>query len=102
MACALALILMLRGRVSERWWIFFGICAGLGLLNKPSMTFFLIALGLGLLCTSSRHILFSRWAALGIALMLLTALPNVLWQMHNHWPTLEFLRNGAQGNKNIV
>jgi hypothetical protein len=102
MACTLALILMLRGRWSERWWIFFGACAGLGLLNKPSMTFFLIALGLGLLCTSSRRILFSRWAALGIALMMLIALPNVLWQIHNHWPTLEFLRNGAQGNKNIV
>jgi Dolichyl-phosphate-mannose-protein mannosyltransferase len=102
MACTLALILMLRGRCSERWWIFFGICGGIGLLNKPSMRFFLIALGLGLLCTSSRRILFSRWAALGIALMVLIALPNVLWQIHNHWPTLEFLRNGAQGNKNIV
>ena len=97
MACALALILMLRGRWNERsGWIFFGISAGVGLLNKPSMTFFLIALALGLLCTSSRRILFTRWAALGIALMVLIALPNVLWQIHNHWPTLEFLRNGAR------
>jgi hypothetical protein len=102
MACALALILMLRGRWSERAWIFFGICAGIGLLNKPSMTFFLIALGLGLLCTSARRILFTRWAALGIALMVLVALPNVLWQAHNHWPTLEFLRNGAKHGKNIL
>jgi hypothetical protein len=102
MACALALILMLRGRWSERWWIFFGICAGIGLLNKPSMTFFLIALGLGLLCTSARRILFTRWAAFGIALMALIALPNLLWQVHNHWPTLEFLRNGAKEHKNIV
>src|SRR5580700_3819981 len=102
MACALALILMLRGRWSQRWWIFFGVSAGIGLLNKPSMAFFLVALGLGLLCTSSRRILFTRWAALGIALMVLIALPNVLWQMHNHWPTLEFLHNGARGNKNIV
>jgi len=103
MACVLAAILMLRGRWSERnGWIFFGICAGIGLLNKPSMTFFLIAVGLGLLCTSSRRMLFSRWAALGIALMIVIALPNVLWQIHNHWPTLEFLRNGARDHKNIA
>jgi 4-amino-4-deoxy-L-arabinose transferase-like glycosyltransferase len=102
MGCTLALILMLRGRWTERWWIFFGICAGIGLLNKPSMTFFLIALGLGLLCTSQRRVLFTRWAALGIALMVLIALPNVLWQMHNHWPTLEFLRNGVKERKNVV
>jgi len=102
MSCALAVILILTGRWSERWWIFFGIGAGIGLLNKPSMTFFLVALGLGLLSTSSRRILFTRWAALGIALMVLIALPNVLWQMHNHWPTLEFLHNGQVRHKNII
>jgi len=102
MACALTIILILRGRFSERWWIFFGVSAGLGLLNKPSMTFFLVALGLGLLCTSARRVLFTRWTALGIALMVLIALPNVLWQVHNHWPTLEFLHNGAARGKNIV
>jgi len=102
MSCAVALILMLTARWSERWWIFFSISAGIGLLNKPSMTFFLIALGLGLLCTSARRILFTRWAALGIVLLILIALPNVIWQMHNHWPTLEFLHNGAVHGKNIV
>jgi hypothetical protein len=102
MSCALTLILIQTSRWSERWWIFFGISAGIGLLNKPSMTFFLIALGLGLLCTSARRILFTRWAALGIVLMFLVALPNVLWQVHNHWPTLEFLRNGIARHKNTV
>jgi len=102
MACTLIVILMLRGRLSERWWIFFGICAGIGLLNKPSMTFFLVAVGVGLLCTAQRRILFSRWTALGIVLMFFIALPNVLWQMHNHWPTLEFLRNGVKQHKNVI
>ena len=32
-------------------WIVFGVAAGLGLLNKPSMTFFLLALLAALLCT---------------------------------------------------
>ena len=101
-ACLLAIILIQRGHSPRRWWIFFGISAGIGLLNKPSMTFFLVALGLGLLCTPQRKLLFTRWAALGIALLLLIALPNVLWQIHNHWPTLEFLRNGVKEHKNVT
>jgi hypothetical protein len=102
MLCALALLLILRGYSERLWWIVFGVSAGIGLLNKPSMTFFLVALGVGLLCTRARHILWSRFAVLGIALLFLIALPNVLWQIHNHWPTLEFLRNGRDGGKNAV
>jgi hypothetical protein len=102
MTCTLALILILRGASPARWWTIFGISAGIGLLNKPSMTFFLIAVGLGLLCTPQRRVLFTRWAALGIALMFVIALPNVLWQIHNHWPTLEFLQNGRAAGKNTV
>jgi hypothetical protein len=102
MLCALALCLLLRGGSQRLWWVVFGLSAGLGLLNKPSMTFFLIALGLGLLCTEARRVLWSRWALIGIALMFALALPNVVWQIHNHWPTLEFLRNGRDGGKNTV
>ncbi len=85
-----------------RLWILFGISAGLGLLNKPSMTFFLIALGVGLLLTPQRRILFTRWSALAIALLTLIALPNLLWQIHHGWPTLEFLRNGRLEHKNVI
>ncbi len=102
MTCVLALLLMLRGGSQRRWWLVFGISAGVGLLNKPSMTFFLAAAGLGLLVTEQRRVLLSRWAAAGIALMILIALPNVIWQIHNHWPTLEFLRNGQTGHKTVV
>ncbi|MHB1700301.1 MAG: ArnT family glycosyltransferase [Acidobacteriaceae bacterium] len=102
MTCVLALILLQQGRSPVRWWIIFGAAAGVGLLNKPSMAFFLIAICLGLLCTSQRRLLFTRWAALGVALLLAIALPNVLWQIHNHWPTLEFLRNGQTHHKNVV
>ncbi|HEX2917406.1 MAG TPA: glycosyltransferase family 39 protein, partial [Edaphobacter sp.] len=102
MTCLLALILLLRGNRARACWITFGLSAGVGLLNKPSMTFFLLALLIGLLMTPERRILFSRWSALGIALLLLIALPNLLWQIANHWPTLEFLHNGRVGHKNIA
>ena len=102
MACVLALVLMLRGYSQRTWWIVFGLAAGVGLLNKPSMAFFLVTVGLGLLFTKQRRLLFSRWATLGIALLIVIPLPHVLWQIHNHWPTLEFLRNGETHHKNIV
>ena len=100
MTCLLALILILNGG-SERLWLLFGVSAGLGLLNKPSMTFFLIALLVSLLVTPQRKLLASRWAVAGVALLVLIALPNLLWQVHHHWPTLEFLHNGQVQNKNI-
>ncbi len=102
MTCVLTLLLLMRGGSERLWWPVFGVAAGVGLLNKPSMTFFLLAVGLGLLLTSKRRVLFSRWTIFGVALLLLIPLPNLLWQVHNHWPTLEFLRNGAREHKNIV
>jgi hypothetical protein len=109
MTCLLALILMVRAKTNSgtnsggigKLWLLFGLSAGLGLLNKPSMTFFLVALLFALLLTPQRRLLASKWALAGIALMILIALPNLLWEVHNHWPTLEFLHNGQVRNKNI-
>jgi hypothetical protein len=39
---------------------------------------------------------------LAIVLMAAIVSPHVLWQIHNHWPTLEFLHNGQVRHKNIV
>jgi hypothetical protein len=108
MLCLLALILIQRSNPgilrggSDRLWLLFGVSAGVGLLNKPSMTFFLVALLLAMLVTPQRRLFASRWAPVGIALMIAIALPNLLWQVHNHWPTLEFLRNGQIGHKTIL
>ena len=101
MTCVLALVMMERGG-GARWWLAFGVAAGLGLLNKPSMTFFLVALLVALLVTPQRRLLGTPWMLAGVGLMLLIVLPNLLWQVHNHWPTLEFLHNGRVENKNRV
>jgi hypothetical protein len=100
MPCILAIILILRGSSPRLWWTVFGVSAGLGLLNKPSMTFFLIALALALLLTPQRKVLFTRYTAWGIVLLVLIALPNLFWQMHHHWATLEFLHDGRVAGKN--
>src|SRR6201988_988835 len=94
MLCALALILLIDGAPQPFWWTIFGLSAGIGLLNQPSILFFLIAAGIGLLLTQQRVILFPRWAAIGIAFIIVIPLPYGFWQIHNHWPTLEFFHNG--------
>lgn len=65
------------------------------------MTFFLLALVIGLLLTPQRRLLANRWFPAAIALTILLALPNLLWQIHHHWPTWEFLHNGQVENKNV-
>jgi hypothetical protein len=102
MICVLAVILMVRGWSQRTWWMVFGVAAGVGLLNKPSMAFFLVTLGLGLWLTKERWVLFSRWTLAGIALIVAIVSPHLGWQIHNHWPTLEFLHNGQIHHKNIV
>ncbi|MHB1023810.1 MAG: ArnT family glycosyltransferase [Acidobacteriaceae bacterium] len=101
MGCLLVVIQIAKG-ASPHWWLLFGTLAGIGLLNKPSMTFFLIALLAGLLLTPQRRLLWNRWVLAGVALIVLLALPNLLWQIHLHWPTWEFLRNGQIENKNVT
>ena len=105
--CVFALLQIMRAAVGNRdsmrnWWIVFGVSAGLGLENKHTMTFFLIALLAGLLLSAQRKVLFTRQAALGVALVLLLAAPNLLWQVHNHWPMLEFIQNGIKQHKNVA
>lgn len=99
-----ALLVVLRladGTASPRAWLLFGLLAGLGIENKDSTVFFLVALLLGLILSPQRRILFSRWCAAGVGVLLLVALPNFLWQWVHHFPTYELLRNIAHSDKNI-
>ncbi len=100
MGCLLAVLWMVRGG-SPRWWIAFGISAGLGVLNKPDIAFFLVALLVALLLTPQRKILWSRWTLAGVALIFLIALPYLLWEIHHQYPTLVWLNNVAHSNKNV-
>lgn len=101
MGCMLAVILMARG-ASPRWWIAFGILGGLGILNKPSIVYFLAALMVGLLVTPQRRLLWSRWTLVAVGLIVLISLPYALWQIHHNWPTLEWLNNVQRSGKNVA
>lgn len=101
MGALFVLLRLAEGSAGPHAWLLFGLLAGLGIENKHSMVFFLVALVLGLLLTPQRLILYSRWCAAGVVLLLLVALPNLLWQWTHHFPTYELLNNVAHSDKNV-
>lgn len=108
MTCALALLRIVqehgvagKDRVVRNWWIVLGVSAGLGLENKDNEVFFLVAVLIALLLTPQRRILASRWFGAAVAIIVALALPNLLWQVHYHFPTLEWLVRVSKSSKDV-
>lgn len=99
--CAFVLLRMIQTG-DTRLWIAFGAIGGLGLENKYSMGFFAAALLLGLLLTPQRKLLWTPWLLAGGGIALLIFLPNLLWNIHHHWPFLELMRNIRTSGKDIA
>ena len=95
------LIRIINGGPS-RLWLWFGALVGLGLENKHSIVFFAAGLCVALWLTPERRHFMQKWIWLGGLIALALALPNFVWQVAHHWPTLELLHNIAQSNKNVV
>ena len=92
----------IRGGRAVAWcWIALGVAAGLGLENKWNEVFFLVCLLAALLLTQQRRILASKWFPIGFALIVLLILPNLLWEIHHHWATLQLLHNDQIDGKNV-
>jgi hypothetical protein len=100
MGCMLVVLRIADGSWGPRWWLLFGVLAGLGIENKDSAVFFLVALLLGMLISPQRKLLWSGWVAASVALIFLIALPNFWWQLQRHFPTYELLNNIAHSDKN--
>ena len=95
-------VLALVGLVDSgdpRRWLWFGLVAGLGLLNKHTMVLLGLMALAGLLLTPERRLLASRLWLAGL-LAGAIVLPNLVWQAQHGWPSLEFYRN-AELLKNI-
>jgi len=90
MLCAAIVLHILNGG-DARFWLLFGVVGGIGVLNKHSMLFFGSGLALGLLLTPARKVFRSPWTWCGAAVVFLIFLPNLLWEVRNHFPTIALL-----------
>src|ERR1044072_4565433 len=91
MGCAYFAILAIKR--DPRYWMLFGVSAGLGLEEKYSIAIFGAAIVLALLLTKQRRAFFNRWLWMGGAIAFLIFLPNLIWNIQNHWPFLELMHN---------
>ena len=76
-----------------RYWIGFGVVAGLGLEEKYSIAIFGFGIVVGLLLTKERRALLNKWFWRAGAAALLIFLPNLIWNVQNHFPFLELMHN---------
>jgi len=100
MTCAAIVLRVLNGG-NPKLWILFGLIAGIGILNKHSMLFFGSGIAVGLLATSARKYFRQPWIWLGVGIAFLCFLPNLLWEIHNGWPTLA-LFHAVMGTKYVI
>jgi 4-amino-4-deoxy-L-arabinose transferase-like glycosyltransferase len=101
MACAYFAILAIK-RNDPRYWLWFGVFAGLGMENKYSMALFGFGIVVGLLLTVQRRIFFDKWIWLGGFSALLAFLPNLLWNVHYDWPFVQLMHNIRASGRDVV
>jgi hypothetical protein len=86
----------------SRLWLWFGLIAGLGLENKHSTLSFGFAVTVALLLTHHRREFAGKWIWIAGAIAVAMFLPNLIWQIRHHFPTIEDLENVRREGKNVV
>lgn len=92
MGCVYFIILAIN-RDDPRYWLWFGVVAGIGAEEKYSIGVLGFGIVLGLLLTEQRKYFRNKWLWLGGLAAFLIFLPNLLWNIHYHWPFLQLMHN---------
>lgn len=79
-------------RSDPRWWLVFGGVAGMSMLNKNLLILLAAALLTGLVIERRWDLLLTPWLAAGVAVALIIAAPNLLWQADHGWPQADMAR----------
>ncbi|HUO13576.1 MAG TPA: glycosyltransferase family 39 protein [Verrucomicrobiae bacterium] len=101
MGCTYCAILAIR-RSNPRYWLWFGIIAGIGLEEKYSIAIFGAGIVIGLLFTEQRRVFLNKWIWRGGLAAFLIFLPNLLWNIHNHWPFAQLMHNIHAEGRDVV
>lgn len=87
---------------NPRYWIWFGVVAGIGLQEKYSIAVFGFGIVAGLLLTAQRRVFLDKWIWIGGAAAFLIFLPNLLWNISNDWPFVQLMRNIKADGRDVV
>jgi len=101
MGCAYFVILAVK-RNDPRYWLWFGVIAGLGLEEKYSIAVFGLGIVVGLLLTEQRRVFLSKWIWLGGLAAFLIFLPNLLWNIHYDWPFVQLMHAIKAEGRDVV
>jgi 4-amino-4-deoxy-L-arabinose transferase-like glycosyltransferase len=100
LGCSWCLVKLAQTK-DERWWLGFGLIAGISLLSKYLILFYLAGLAVGIIATPLRRSLLRPQIYLGAIIALAFLAPSTWWQASQGWPFLELGKAGANG-KNLV
>jgi Dolichyl-phosphate-mannose-protein mannosyltransferase len=101
MGCAYFAILAVNWH-NPRYWLWFGVVAGIGLQEKYSIAVLGLGMVIGLLLTEQRRVFLNRWIWIGGAAAFLIFLPNILWNIHYHWPFVQLMRAIKAEGRDVV
>lgn len=101
MGCAWCIVRAINSG-EPRYWLWFGVIAGIGFETKYSIAFLLVGVLVGLLATPERQFLKTRWVWLGALAAFLIFLPNFIWLVLHHFPFLELMHNIRMTSRDIA
>ena len=100
MGCAYFAILAVKR--DPRYWLWFGVTAGVGLEEKYTIALFGFAIAMGLLLTEQRRVFRDYRIWLGAAVAFVIFLPNLIWNIQHDWPFLQLMHNIRTNHRDVV
>ncbi len=89
----MCLVLQIIKTGKSKYWLWFGLVAGLGLQNKISVLFLVFGIAVGVLLTPERKQLKNLYLWGGAVVAIVLFIPYILWNIAHQWPLLEFMNN---------
>ncbi len=86
----------------EKLWLAVGATAGVAILNKYGVIFWLSGLVIGVCLTPLRRSLRHGWFWAGCALAGAIALPNFIWQWQHQFPFLQLMHNIRMHGRDVA
>jgi hypothetical protein len=89
---AFYLIIKYINTQEQKWLFLLSVTVALGLYNKYNILFLLVGLIAGIILTPQREIFTRRAFYVAVGFSLILFLPNVIWQISNHFPVIHHMK----------